>query len=248
MENYLVFRLYGPMASWGEIAIGEVRRSASYPSRSAILGLVSAALGIKRSNSEKLALLFDGYDVAVRVDSTGVLLRDYHTVQVPDSTGKYQYATRRDELIMGKDRLGTMLTSREYRCDALCIVALRERNKPPYSLVVINDKLLKPEFVLYLGRKSCPLALPILPQCINAGGFREALDSAKFPPIIARSNDEDATGRYLPLLPATRYYWENEAGDMKPQMSHERYDDPLNRTRWQFGPRTENMMTAGGES
>ena len=32
--NYLVFRLYGPMASWGEIAVGENRHSARYPGKS----------------------------------------------------------------------------------------------------------------------------------------------------------------------------------------------------------------------
>ncbi|MGL4603678.1 MAG: CRISPR-associated protein Cas5, partial [Iodobacter sp.] len=50
MSPYLVFRLYGAMASFGEIAVGELRHSAAYPSRSALLGLLGAALGIARSN------------------------------------------------------------------------------------------------------------------------------------------------------------------------------------------------------
>jgi CRISPR system Cascade subunit CasD len=36
--DVLVFRLYGPMASWGEIAVGESRHTANYPGKSAIIG------------------------------------------------------------------------------------------------------------------------------------------------------------------------------------------------------------------
>ena len=42
--DYLLFRLYGPMASWGEIAVGETRHSAAYPGKSAIIGLLAAAM------------------------------------------------------------------------------------------------------------------------------------------------------------------------------------------------------------
>nr|WP_284509571.1 CRISPR-associated protein Cas5 [Salinivibrio costicola] len=48
MRDYLVFRLYGPLASWGEPAVGGDRPTSAYPSRSAVLGLLGAALGIKR--------------------------------------------------------------------------------------------------------------------------------------------------------------------------------------------------------
>jgi CRISPR system Cascade subunit CasD len=246
MQNILVFRLYGPMAAWGEIAVGEVRRSATYPGRSAILGLISAAIGIMREENDTLSSLYTGYDVAVKVQGVGTLLKDYHTVQVPDSTGKQTYATRRDEIVQGKERLGTILTSREYHCDALCIVALRARPGAPYSIDELRKKLIRPEFVLYLGRKSCPIAAPVHPQIIDAAGFRDALDRATFPPLVTSYTGEDDTERFI-RMSTTRYYWENDAGDMEPQQSCERYDEPLNRSRWQFAPRTEHMMVAGGE-
>ena len=50
MRDYLVMRLYAPLASWGEIAVGEVRHSANYPSKSALLGLLGAALGVRRDD------------------------------------------------------------------------------------------------------------------------------------------------------------------------------------------------------
>src|SRR6266699_2816470 len=81
-QEYLVFRLYGPMCSWGDIAVGEVRPSTMHPSKSAILGLVAAALGLKRPDTvrdenERTTLevahstLAHGYGFAVRVDAPG---------------------------------------------------------------------------------------------------------------------------------------------------------------------------------
>jgi CRISPR system Cascade subunit CasD len=54
MSQYLVFQLHGPMASWGVDAPGEVRHSHELPSRSALLGLLAAALGIRRDEEERL--------------------------------------------------------------------------------------------------------------------------------------------------------------------------------------------------
>jgi CRISPR system Cascade subunit CasD len=231
------------MASWGEIAVGEVRRSASYPSRSAILGIISAAFGIKREETDRLGRLFAGYDIAVKVMTPGTLLKDYHTVQVPDSVGKMPYATRRDEIVYGKERLGTILTTREYRCDSINIVSVRHRKNPPYTLQEIQEKLIKPQFILYVGRKSCPLSLPLKPKIIRAAGFRESLDKVVFPPIVVSRKEEDITQWHIQTSPS-RYYWEGDAGDMEPHQSHERYDEPLNRSRWQFAPRLEHFMTA----
>jgi CRISPR system Cascade subunit CasD len=246
MDNFLVFRLYGPLAAWGKIAVGEVRPSYFYPSRSAILGLISAALGIKRDETDKLSRLFDSYDIAVKVISPGSLLKDYHTVQVPGSTRKKEYYTRFDELVIGKDRLSALQTYREYRCDAIAIVALRVRTNPSHSLKEIMEHLKKPRFVLYLGRKSCPTAVPLKPQIISAKGFQAALDKAVFPPLVVSYSGEDITDRFISMS-APRYYWEGEAGDMKPQEIHERYDQPVNRERWQFCSRQENVFREGGQ-
>jgi CRISPR system Cascade subunit CasD len=38
MRDYLLFRLYGPLAAWGDIAVGEYRPSFAHPSKSAIIG------------------------------------------------------------------------------------------------------------------------------------------------------------------------------------------------------------------
>jgi len=236
--NHLVFRLYGPLAAWGEIAVGESRHSSVYPSKSALLGLLAAALGIRRDEEELQTALACGYQFAVKVLRTGSLLRDYHTTQVPDSVGKIIYRTRREELTRGKSRLGTILSSREYRCDAMALVAVRANEGAPFSLDLICEKLLKPEFHLYLGRKSCPLAAPLDPVVKDWSGFGQALDETELKSLMIQPADEQ---HWIPVDSRVRYYWEGEDNTLTPQQVLTRHDQPLSRTRWQFVQRAENL-------
>jgi CRISPR system Cascade subunit CasD len=246
MRDYLIFRLYGPMTSWGGIAVGEVRPSGDHPTRSALVGLVAAALGIRRDDTERLRALETGYDVATKVTNRGILLKDYHTVQVPDNAGRIRYLTRRDELITGRNRLGTILTTREYYCDALHVAAFRERNAAPYPLAQLQAALERPKFTLYLGRKSCPVSAPLKPRVVSGSGFREALDADVFPPLVASTDGMDLTAQYISARPV-RYYWEGDAAGMREQMTTERHDEPVDRDRWQFTSRLEHSMSLEGE-
>lgn len=244
MEKYLVFRLYGPMAAWGEIAVGETRRSSSFPGKAAILGLLAAALGIKRNEQDRLDNLTKGYTVAVKVINSGFQLKDYHTAQVPDSVGKFAYATRRDEIVIGGSRtdyrLSTILSSREYRCDSLTVVAIRAIQEAKYTLDELKQALEKPKFVLYLGRKSCPISVPLSAEIVEAVGYKDAL-SYTFPPLVLSADgSRDLTARFIPEK-TTRYYWDGNANDMEPQQTIERYEHSLNRKRWQFAPMQVNV-------
>lgn len=240
----LVFQLYGPLASWGEIAVGESRHSAPYPSKSALIGLLAAALGIRRDEDDLQQAMATGYRFAVKVLGNGSLLKDYHTTQVPDSVRKFRYRTRRDELVIGRERLGTILSSREYRCDAFALVSVCATDTSRWTLNELFEALLTPKFHLYLGRKSCPLALPLKPVLDSYHGFCHALDA--YTHTESFSNRE----RYVLSLdkaPA-RYYWEGDAGDIEPQQTLIRHDQPLSRSRWQFVQRSENLFIKGEDS
>jgi len=255
--EYLLFSLYGPLASWGEIAVGQTRHSASYPGKSAIIGLLAASLGIKRSDDEKQQQLQTGYQLAVEVVSRGNLLRDYHTTQVPDSVGNFSYRTRRDELVVGKTRLGTILSTREYRTDALVVVAIKDLDNAPYSLQEIQKHLLKPKFLLYLGRKSCPLAAPLHPViCTENDGFYGAFDTYEHKNLLPVNEGMSSRDPYwLNIGKSREYYWEGESKDFSttldfPNMQTRiRYDQPTSRKRWQFAPRKEHYLyfEGGGE-
>jgi len=236
MKDYLIFRLYGPMASWGDIAVGEVRTSHTHPSKSAILGLIAAALKISRDQESLHRQLQECYGVAVLVDNAGVPLSDYHTIQVPPSgTGRKRriYSTRRDEIVtLPREKLSTILSKRGYRTDALATAALWTRNSPPFSLDELSKALLYPSYTLYLGRKSCPLSLPLEPQIVTAETLIEALTKTNFLDLEELHN-LTRTGR-------TVLYWEKGAETgMEPQQIFERHDVPISRKRWQFAVRKE---------
>jgi len=238
------------MAAWGEIAVGETRRSAAFPGKAGILGLLAAALGIKRNEQDRLDKLTEGYTVAVKVVNPGFLLKDYHTVQVPDSVGKFSYATRRDEIVIGgsrtDNRLNTILSSREYRCDSLSVVAVYPKSEVPCSLEELQNALRKPKFILYLGRKSCPVSVPLHPQIVEANGFQSALNCFAFSPLVeTKDRKRDLTSWFVPET-VVRYYWDGEAGDMHPQQTIERYERSLNRKRWQFAPMQVHMFEERG--
>ena len=234
--DYLIFRLYGPLASWGEAAVGPTRPSATYPGRSAVLGLLAAALGIDRHDESAQASLRDSVTIAVKQHSAGVLVRDYHTAQVPGHSAKVTHHTRRDELSEPRERLHTILSTREYRCDGLWAVAVSVTDDAPWSLEALAAALKRPKFHLYMGRKSCPLAAPLIPRVVAAAGVREAL-STELPPVTALGEQDET--RRLGVDREAGYAWEGAAGDLQPQETRYPYDEPLHRGRWQFASRVE---------
>ncbi|MEJ2417464.1 MAG: type I-E CRISPR-associated protein Cas5/CasD [Exilibacterium sp.] len=241
--DYLIFRLYGAMASWGEIAIGESRQSSSYPSKSAILGLLAAALGIRREEETAHKRLGEICRIAVKQVSAGNSMQDYHTTQVPDSVGKFHYRTRRDEVVAGHSRLGTVLSTREYRCGAIAWVAVRLESSDSWRLSDMQAALLKPRFHLYLGRKSCPLAAPMEPKILQGAGFREVFSQFTCSDL---SPYKLIGGNTKPV-----YFWEGEVSDFDSQLEARhvqtltRHDEPLSRKRWQFKQRLEHCYLEG---
>ena len=80
MAEYLVFTLEARMAAFGDLAGHERRGSISWPGRSALTGLIGAALGTRRDDKTGQAAL-NTLSFAIAAYDTGTPLRDYHTVQ-----------------------------------------------------------------------------------------------------------------------------------------------------------------------
>lgn len=242
--DYLIFRLYGPLASWGEIAVGGERRSATHPGRSAIIGLLAAAAGIDRHDTERQTRMNESYGMAVKLISAGGILKDYHTAQIPKAERKVVHQTRKSELSAGK--INTVLSSREYRTDALAVVAIWVKAITPlFTLAELEGFLKEPSFHLYLGRKSCPLAVPLEPQMVKCETLRVVFDNAKFSPMICNMYDSEwAAKRETKLFnqETVSYFWEEHSvPGMDETQVVERYDQPISRTQWQFVPRREHM-------
>lgn len=218
MKDYLVFRLRGVFASWGKEVMGTpIRLSQDHPSKSAIMGLIAAALGVTRNDEELQRALCNDYDMAVFVEIRGSQLNDYHTVS--------KYGTEDDET--------SNLTSRYYYVDVLyTIIIYLNNDKACYSLEYIKNKLIEPELSLYLGRKACPLTLPPEPQIITCNSIMDIFENVTFKSdsIINKPNNKQLIN----------IYWEGTDNKLIPQFSDTRRDKILSRRRWQFTNRNEH--------
>ncbi len=233
MAEFLTFALIAPVASFGAIAVGERRPGWDRPARSAILGLVGACLGVEREDEGGQRALAADYGVAVLCHAPGRLLADYHTIQVPPSGRNRRYATRAAEL--SAPDLATILTRRDYRTGAWHLAALWSRGLAPrWSLAKIEAAMLTPEFTPYLGRKSCPLGLPLAPR------IDEAPDPAA---VLSRRYESGPESRFRSHYfadPAgeiivARDHWREDTG----QRIEYRRDQPRSRRLWQFDLREE---------
>lgn len=249
MSAFLVFTLHAPLASWGDIAVGEVRGTDDRPSRSAILGLVAASLGIVREAQVEHDALDRGYGVAVRLDAPGTPRIDYHTAQtVAASAAKRSRAATRARLLASADP-ETILSRRSYRQDAVATVALWARAEAPHPPERLAAALRRPVFPLYAGRKANVLGLPLAPEVIEADSLAAALHRRESgrgmrpdaPPEARAALD----GVWTRLRP--RGGWGDEvshdppdgiATGLRPLRRDFRRDAGAHRTRWHFTERT----------
>jgi len=162
--NTLFLRLEGPLQSWGDQQSKFViRRTAEAPTKSGVVGMLCAALGVSRAQAAaewlpKLSALRMG----VRIDRPGVRWWDYHTV----GAGMQMRIAEGE----GKTKPGAMLTRREYLCDASFLVALQAE---PALIAELEAAVKDPKWTLYLGRKCCPPSRPLL-EC--GTGFQPVID------------------------------------------------------------------------
>lgn len=134
----LLLKFSGPLQSWGVSSKFETRHTEKYPTKSAVVGMIAAALGLRR-NDERIKEL-NQLDFAVRIDQAGKLLHDYHIARKYKNNGDL-------------DR--TYVTNRYYLEDAIFMVSVGcEDNK---LVDKIEYSLKNPYFQLFLGRRSNPI-------------------------------------------------------------------------------------------
>lgn len=154
----LLLRLAAPLQAWGADSKFETRKTAREPTKSGVIGLLAAALGLRRDETEPLTRLAQ-LRFGVRVEREGQLLVDFHMA-------------RNEE----KDR--SYVTYRHYLEDAVFLVGLESEDTA--LLQELAEALTHPVFPLYLGRRCCP---PTLPLCLGVrpGSLQEALQAE--PPL-----------------------------------------------------------------
>ena len=160
--------LDAPLQSWGVDSRFQRRGTGAHPSKSAVLGMLAAALGIDKhapEESGRLEPLRALRLTTCRVPRPGAhgagalvgRLTDYHTIG-----GGYGLDNDRGYLSTprkaGGGPFGTVVTQREYLTDAV-FVAILEGTRA--TLETVARALDDPVWGVWLGRKCCLPATPV---------------------------------------------------------------------------------------
>lgn len=141
--------------SWGDHSRFTIRDTRREPTKSAVVGLLCAALGRSRWEPvHDLAALKMG----VRVNQEGVVQCDYHTVM--------------DGIKSSGSKGDTVISQRYYVADADYLVGLESADRA--LLETLDAALQSPTWQLYFGRKSFVPSCPVQVGIVNEPLF-EAL-------------------------------------------------------------------------
>ncbi|HUW33652.1 MAG TPA: type I-E CRISPR-associated protein Cas5/CasD [Planctomycetota bacterium] len=247
--NTLFLRLEGPLQSWGDTSKFVIRRSMDAPTKSGVLGLLCCAMGLSRPAvsrepiedaelrqlGEKLIeqdpphtvlQLLNTMTMGVRIDRPGTRWWDYHTVGAGigmlTAEGRVKTGAK-----------GTLISRREYLCDASFLVALRGDEK---LIQCVRSALENPKWPLYLGRRSCPPSLPVLAKAregenwTNRGVYtnhRDALSKVPWHPRTEHETPRRDGQRAKTISLDCLVEWQPHDGETAPSDAEVWYDTPL---------------------
>jgi len=149
----LVLRLAGPLQSWGEHSAFAERDTQRFPTRSGLIGLFASAYGMRRG--ENLSR-FDELEFTIRIDRPGIPMTDFHTV---GGGRARQHTVPTAEGGRRSVETATIVTRRHYLADAVFTVGVAG---PDPAISGLAERLDRPRWQPYLGRRSCPPDPPLL--------------------------------------------------------------------------------------
>lgn len=162
MSRVVLMRLVGPMQSWGVGSSHDVRDAGAFPTKSAVAGIVAAALGWGKSHDlSALAAM----PMAVRADMPGRTMTDYQ-VRQPMSR------SRDGRIVHSAPARHGEQTWRGYLADAAFAVALDAGGMADDVAQAISAPVFSP----FLGRKAYRPTAPVLAGTSDAP-LMEALAS-----------------------------------------------------------------------
>ena len=191
----LAIYLDGPMQSWGVASRFQHRETENMPTKSGVLGMLAAAMGIDKyadDEAERLKPLTElQFSVfrAFRIDQQRPVQRlsDFHTVG-----GGYEKKDHRGRLSIPHKAsggpFGTVITHRTYLTDARFIAVLEGAEA---TLSQCAEALCNPRWGIWFGRKTCLPAAPLSPTL--ADGREQALTV-----LAKKSGVEWGEGRFQP--------------------------------------------------
>ena len=186
-DFYLPLWIDAPLQSWGFDSCFERRTTGLFPTKSGVVGLICAAMGLAKGSAEEAATLpklaklkLTAWQFPRSTKSKGNLkierLEDFHTVE----------GTRKAD---GKKNSNPVITRREYLQEARFGLELSGEEA---LLQSIAEALSNPKWGVWFGRKNCVPSAPIQiggpfadqERCwkaiLKATGFEDEVSSEQF--------------------------------------------------------------------
>lgn len=178
--RFLALRLEGPLMSFGDVAVDELRYTDLLPGLSMITGLLANALGVTYRQVERLQRLQECLVMGSRLENRGDSLVDYQNAHLERSDLLWRRAGLPPAGRTGGQEtyLGPVQRWRHYRADTrVSLVVGLEPEGEPWRLEDLAAALRHPFRPLFLGRVCCPPGAPLYRgEQLTAQGVRQALE------------------------------------------------------------------------
>lgn len=181
----LAFYIDAPLQSWGASSKFQYRETGSFPTKSALVGLVAAALGIDKHRPDEAMRLRPLATLAatfVRIEKQqfspakkpilNSRLIDFHTIGGGYDKNASSAEKNSIPVKASGAPFGTVITRRSYLCDTAFAAILQGDEA---ILAEVQAALLNPVWGIWFGRKTCLPASPLSP--LIADSRQAALDA-----------------------------------------------------------------------
>jgi CRISPR system Cascade subunit CasD len=199
----LVLQFDAPLVSFGAPSVDQHGVVQAFPALSMLTGLIANALGWEHRHFAELDRLQDRLRYAVRTDRRGEALIDYQTVDLGAEWMESERAgwTTRGRIAERKGASGdtTHQRYRHYRADSLHTVALTLVGEEPPSVETVAEAFRQPARPLFIGRKCC---LPAAPLLVDVVERESLLTELALRPRMARADHG-----HLPV-----WWWQGDEG------------------------------------
>lgn len=202
MPDFLILKLEGVMQAWGGHTFEDLRPSHDFPTRSGLVGLLAACLGLHRQGREEQARLSQSIRFAVRVDHKQLEWEEYGQKQtkILKAIKMTDYHTIREARRANRPpkQNETVQSWREYLYDAAFTVAIGRAENASMTLEKLREAVQRPVFTPFLGRRACPLTRPLLHGIVQADSLFSALE--RIDPQGGPIYSEEDTGNLPKML------------------------------------------------
>ena len=192
--NALILRFDAPLMSFGGVMVDQHGPTDRFPGLAMLTGLFANALGYRHGDFERLQALQARICYAARWDLEPEHLIDYHTVDLGQEKMCHPGWTTRGEAEHraggSSAKFGTHQRYRHYWTNGIMTLAVTLDGEEAPNLDELEAALHHPARPLFIGRKTCLPAAPILLAAVQASDLLEVLCHYPIHPRAAKNGEE----------------------------------------------------------